>query len=119
MNLVAKEFVAARTDLQGVLVLSKFTGAARELTDALLINPYAVDEFAAALYAALTMPARAAAAADAASAAHVSDNNIYRWAGRLLAEAGKLVEANHGGSAGRSGQAVIRLPAGRPFSAAV
>ncbi len=56
MNLVAKEFVASRDDGQGVLILSQFTGAARELTDALQINPYATDEFADALYAALTMP---------------------------------------------------------------
>src|SRR5262249_56665561 len=56
MNLVAKEFVAAREDLRGVLVLSRFTGAAQELTDALLINPYAVDEFAETLRQALVMP---------------------------------------------------------------
>src|SRR5205814_2614108 len=57
MNLVAKEFVAARKDLRGVLVLSRFTGAAEELTDALLINPLAADEFAEALRQALAMPA--------------------------------------------------------------
>src|SRR5262249_45172769 len=56
MNLVAKEFVAARSDLKGALVLSRFTGAAQEFSDALLINPYAVDEFAEALRQALVMP---------------------------------------------------------------
>ncbi len=56
MNLVAKEFLAARTDLRGVLVLSHFAGAAEELSEALLVNPYAVDEFAEALRQALTMP---------------------------------------------------------------
>jgi hypothetical protein len=56
MNLVAKEFVAARSDLRGVLVLSRFTGAAQELTEAVLINPYATDEFAEALRLALAMP---------------------------------------------------------------
>ena len=49
MNLVAKEFVSARDDDRGVLVLSRFAGAARELTDALIVNPYAIDESAARL----------------------------------------------------------------------
>jgi trehalose 6-phosphate synthase len=78
MNLVAKEFVAARSDLRGVLVLSRFTGAAEELSDALQFNPYGIDEFAETLHRALTMP--------------VEDNNVYRWAGMLLSEAGKLVQ---------------------------
>ena len=56
MNLVAKEFVAARDDERGVLVLSQFTGAARELTEALIVNPYDLDEASAALAAALEMP---------------------------------------------------------------
>ena len=68
MNLVAKEFVAARDDRQGVLILSPFTGAAREMPEALLVNPYATDAFADALNAALTMPAGGAAAAYAAPA---------------------------------------------------
>ena len=49
MNLVAKEFVAARSDLKGALVLSQFTGAARELTDAILVNPYDHESFADAI----------------------------------------------------------------------
>ena len=49
MNLVAKEFAASRFDEDGVLILSPFTGAARELTDALLVNPYATDQFAEAI----------------------------------------------------------------------
>ncbi len=57
MNLVAKEFVASRNDEQGVLVLSEFAGAARELEQAVHINPYAVDSFAGALHRALLMPA--------------------------------------------------------------
>src|SRR5439155_11243 len=57
MNLVAKEFIASRDDEQGVLVLSQFTGAARELHDALLVNPYHSEQCAHALYRALTMPA--------------------------------------------------------------
>jgi trehalose 6-phosphate synthase len=93
MNLVAKEFVAARTDLRGVLVLSRFTGAARELTDALLINPYDVDEFAGALRRALGMPEEEQQRRMRRMRQHVSDNNIYRWAGMLLSQAGNLFEA--------------------------
>jgi trehalose 6-phosphate synthase len=94
MNLVAKEFVAARSDLRGVLVLSRFTGAAQELTDAVLINPYAVDEFAAALRMALTMPEAEQERRMRQLRAQVLDNNIYRWAGMLLSEAGKLVQTS-------------------------
>jgi trehalose 6-phosphate synthase len=93
MNLVAKEFVAARDDLRGVLVLSRFTGAAEELTDALLINPYAVDEFAQALRRALVMPADEQERRMRSLRQCVADNNIYRWAGMLLSEAGKLLAA--------------------------
>ena len=57
MNLVAKEFVAARDDERGVLVLSQFAGASRELPEALIVNPYDADQCAAALHLALTMPA--------------------------------------------------------------
>jgi trehalose 6-phosphate synthase len=93
MNLVAKEFVAARTDLQGVLVLSNFAGAARELTDAVLINPYDADGFAAALHFALTMPVDEQEQRMRRMRSRVEDNNIYRWAGMLLSEAAKLLPA--------------------------
>jgi trehalose 6-phosphate synthase len=93
MNLVAKEFVATRSDLRGVLVLSRFTGAAQDLTDALLINPYAVDEFAEALRLALLMPEEEQERRMGRLRQQVTDNNIYRWAGMLLSEAGKLVES--------------------------
>jgi trehalose 6-phosphate synthase len=92
MNLVAKEFIASRDDGQGVLILSRFTGAARELNDALQINPYATDEFADALFTALTMPAEEQQQRMARMQQQVNDNNIYRWAGMLLSEASKLVE---------------------------
>ncbi len=68
MNLVAKEFVAARDDRRGVLILSPFTGAAREMPEALLVNPYATDAFADALNTALTDAGRRAAAPHAAPA---------------------------------------------------
>jgi trehalose 6-phosphate synthase len=93
MNLVAKEFAAARDDLQGVLVLSRFAGAARELNDALQINPYAIDEFAKALYAALTMPPEEQEQRMRRMRAQVEDCNIYRWAGMLLSEASRHVNA--------------------------
>jgi hypothetical protein len=93
MNLVAKEFVAARGDEQGVLVLSRFTGAARDLDGAVLVNPYAVDEFAEALHLALRMPMDEQARRMSRMRKHVQDNNVFRWAGMLLSEAGKLVGA--------------------------
>jgi trehalose 6-phosphate synthase len=90
MNLVAKEFVAARADQKGVLVLSRFAGAAEELTEALLVNPYAVDEFAEVLRQALVMPKEEQGRRMGQLRRQVEDNNIYRWAGMLLSEAGKL-----------------------------
>jgi len=91
MNLVAKEFVAARTDLRGALVLSRFTGAARELTDALMVNPYDVDETAEMLHRALTMPAAEQERRMSRMRQQVMDHNIYRWAGMLLSEVSRLL----------------------------
>jgi trehalose 6-phosphate synthase len=90
MNLVAKEFIAARSDEQGVLVLSQFTGAARELADALIVNPYDLEQASAALYAAITMPAREQHERMRALRAHVRQHNIYRWAGRMLMDAASV-----------------------------
>ncbi len=90
MNLVAKEFVAARDDEQGVLVLSRFTGAARELTEALLVNPYDLEEASAALLAALEMSPAEQRARMHSMRALVAEFNVYRWAGRMLLDAGRL-----------------------------
>jgi trehalose 6-phosphate synthase len=90
MNLVAKEFVAAREDEQGVLVLSRFTGAARELTEALLVNPYDIEEASTALAAAVAMPAIEQRERMRAMRSFVQDLNVYRWAGRMLADAARL-----------------------------
>jgi trehalose 6-phosphate synthase len=90
MNLVAKEFVAARDDEQGVLVLSHFTGAARELTEALSVNPYDLDEASAALGAALLMPKDEQRDRMRAMRALVAEFNVYRWAGRMLVDAARL-----------------------------
>ncbi len=90
MNLVAKEFVAAREDERGVLVLSQFTGAARELTEALVVNPYDLDQASAALAAALAMPAEEQRERMRAMRSMVSEFNVYRWAGRMLVDAARL-----------------------------
>jgi alpha,alpha-trehalose-phosphate synthase [UDP-forming] len=84
MNLVSKEFVASRFDEDGVLILSRFTGAARELTDAVLVNPFAIDEMAAALRIALEMPEDERRKRMQKQRAAVAQNNIYRWAGKYL-----------------------------------
>jgi len=90
MNLVAKEFVAARDDERGVLVLSRFTGAARELTEALIVNPYDLEEASAALATAVTMPAQEQEERMRAMRGHVAEFNVYRWAGRMLADAARV-----------------------------
>jgi len=89
MNLVCKEFVAARDDMQGVLILSRFAGAARELAEALIVNPYHVEETADALYRAATMPAAEQRERMASLRSTVREFNVFRWAGRMLADAGR------------------------------
>ncbi len=86
MNLVAKEFLAARQDERGVLILSRFTGAARELLDALLVNPYDIDQTAEAIHAALEMNPEEKEARMQRMRKMVREHNIYRWAGNLMAE---------------------------------
>jgi trehalose 6-phosphate synthase len=90
MNLVAKEFIAARDDEQGVLVLSHFTGAARELTEALCVNPYDLEEASAALATALLMPKDEQRERMRAMRTLVAEFNVYRWAGRMLVDAARL-----------------------------
>ena len=90
MNLVAKEFVAARDDEQGVLILSQFAGASRELPEALVVNPYDADQCAAALQVALTMPADEQHDRMRFMRGVVREFNVYRWAGRMLLDAAVL-----------------------------
>jgi trehalose 6-phosphate synthase len=90
MNLVAKEFVAARDDERGVLVLSQFTGAARELTEALIVNPYDLEEASAALATALAMSPGEQQDRMRSMRAFLSEFNVYRWAGRMLVDAARL-----------------------------
>ncbi len=90
MNLVAKEFVAARTDLKGVLVLSEFTGAARELTESLIVNPYDLEASSDALAAALTMPVEEQKDRMQSMRSLLVQFNVYRWAGKMLVDAARL-----------------------------
>jgi trehalose-6-phosphate synthase len=83
---VAKEFVSVRDDNDGVLILSRFTGAARELRDALLVNPYDFDATADAIRDALEMPHAERTRRMARMRALVREHNIYRWAGQLVGE---------------------------------
>jgi len=86
MNLVAKEFVGARDDEQGVLILSRFTGAARELRDALIVNPYDIEHLAESIRSALVMSVEEQAARMRKMRDTLRDRNIYRWAGDLITE---------------------------------
>ncbi|MBI5604380.1 MAG: trehalose-6-phosphate synthase [Deltaproteobacteria bacterium] len=90
MNLVAKEYVAARDDEQGVLLLSQFTGAAHELHEALIVNPYHIEQTAEALYRALTMPHYEQQERMRLMRALVHDFNVFRWAGRMLIDAARI-----------------------------
>jgi trehalose 6-phosphate synthase len=90
MNLVAKEFIAAREDERGVLILSQFTGAARELTEALIVNPYDIDEASSALATALNMSPEEQPERMRAMRAFLAEFNVYRWAGRMLVDASRL-----------------------------
>jgi trehalose 6-phosphate synthase len=94
MNLVAKEFIASRTDYRGVLVLSRFTGAARDLHEAVLANPFAVDEFSDALHFALSMPEDQQERRMRALNTRIRNHTVYDWAaGVLRAACGMMVPA--------------------------
>lgn len=86
MNLVAKEYVASKSDASGALILSKFTGAARELTDAVLINPYSIEEFADAIKFTIDMPTNERRKRMENMRKMVAENNVYKWAGNIITE---------------------------------
>ena len=90
MNLVAKEFVAARDDLDGVLVLSELAGAAQELHDALAINPYDAEGFADALEHAIDMPADERRRRMRALRRVVAGRDVFSWASDILEELDSL-----------------------------
>ena len=86
MNLVAKEFVASREDERGVLILSTFAGAAHELSDALLVNPYDIAQLARAIHRALEMPEQEQGERMQRMRHTVRQHNVYRWAAHLLSD---------------------------------
>lgn len=90
MNLVAKEYVSARDDERGALVLSQFAGAAHELHEALLVNPYNIEQTAEALYEAITMPVYEQQERMRSMRTLVRDFNVFRWAGRMLLDAARI-----------------------------
>jgi len=90
MNLVAKEFVSARDDEDGVLILSTFAGASRELPEALLVNPFDVTQTAAAIVAAVEMPRDERRKRMQLMRRTVAENNVYRWAGRMLMDVAQI-----------------------------
>ena len=90
MNLVAKEYIAARQDECGSLILSRFTGASHELPDALIVNPYDNDELAQAIHAALTMADEERRSRMARMRAVVKEHNVYRWVGNLIGELAEI-----------------------------
>jgi len=108
MNLVAKEFVAAQGEAMargsgdvGALVLSEFAGAARDLPDALIINPYDTDEFADAIRSALEMPVADRRERMARMYEHLTEHNIYRWAAdflKTLSQSRRMVAAQPRGA---------------------
>ena len=103
MNLVAKEFAAARDDERGVLVLSSRTGAARQLRSALLVDPYAVDAGASALAEALRMSDGEQARRMRAMRAVVAESNSFWWAGQMLQDAAAVANQRNQRRGNRSG----------------
>src|SRR5882724_9876643 len=90
MNLVAKEFIAAREDNRGVLILSSFTGAAQELRDALLVNPYDVDQLARSIRQAVEMSEEQQGELMSRMRKIVLENNVYRWAANLISDLSEI-----------------------------
>jgi trehalose 6-phosphate synthase len=90
MNLVAKEFVAARDDEEGALILSQFTGASRELRDAIIVNPYDTEQLSEAIRISLEMDPAERRARMQRMRHIVKEHNVYRWAGSLISELSEI-----------------------------
>ena len=90
MNLVAKEFISANVDLKGMLLLSKFTGAARELKEAVLVNPYDIESVADAMKEAIEMSPDEKKDRIKKMRENIQENNIYKWAGKFIANLVKI-----------------------------
>jgi len=97
MNLVAKEFIAARDDDDAVLILSRFTGASRELRDALLVNPYDIEGTAEAIHRAIEMAPAERRDRMSRMRAHVREHNIFQWAGMLMSELTRIPRGDRPG----------------------
>ncbi len=93
MNIVAKEYICAKNNLDGMLLLSRFTGAARELPEAVLINPYDIEDFADRIKETLQMPKKEKAQRMAKLRETVADNDIYKWADKFISELAKTLKA--------------------------
>jgi alpha,alpha-trehalose-phosphate synthase [UDP-forming] len=96
MNMVAKEYVASRSDEDGVLILSDFAGASRELTDAIVVNPFSEEETVEAIRQALEMPEEERRKRMQKMRTVVAENNVYRWAGKIISALLKFEFANSG-----------------------
>jgi alpha,alpha-trehalose-phosphate synthase [UDP-forming] len=94
MNLVAKEFIAASSNDRGVLILSNFTGAARELEHAIIINPYDTESFADIIHSSILMPREEQKMRLSRMRLRVAENNIYTWAQKILNDVIMLAEDN-------------------------
>jgi trehalose-6-phosphate synthase/HAMP domain-containing protein len=97
MNLVAKEYIAAKNDLSGSLILSRFTGASRELVDAIQINPYSIGDFADSIRLAADMPQSEKERRMESMRKIISNNNIYKWAGNIITELTTIKKPNKNG----------------------
>ncbi|GAH75416.1 unnamed protein product, partial [marine sediment metagenome] len=88
----AKEYICAKNNLDGTLLLSRFTGAARELPEAVLINPYDIEDFADRIKQALEMPQKEKAQRMAKLRETIADNDIYKWADKFIGELAKTLK---------------------------
>ena len=117
MNLVAKEFVAAREDEQGALILSRFTGASRELRDAIVVNPYDIEQLSEAVRIALEMEAGERHARMQRMRRTVREHNVYRWAGNLITDLSEIRIED--GKSGQSGEYDEKEPGAPPSRLAI
>lgn len=90
MNLVSKEFIVSREDEDGVLILSQFTGASRELYDAIIVNPYSIEEMAESIYTALNMNIKERSERMKRMRTIIKERNIYRWAANIITALSRL-----------------------------
>ncbi len=90
MNLVAKEFISAKNDGNGVLILSKFAGSSADLKDALVVNPFSTSELVSALETALSMPLEQRQARMKAMRTKINENNVFKWASDFLSLASEV-----------------------------